>query len=151
MVVAAVVVAGQLALAVDRPAELAAPDDQRVVEQPALLQVGDQGVAWPGRRRGTGSGRSPARLPCWSQPRWKIWTNRTSRSARRRASRQLRANVPGLCTSGPYMSSTCLGSFEMSVSSGTEVCMRKAISYCAIRVWVSGSANWSVLVLVRAG
>ena len=42
MVVAAVVVGGQLALAVDGPAELAAPDDQRVVEQPALLQVRDQ-------------------------------------------------------------------------------------------------------------
>ena len=42
MVVAAIVVASQLALAVDRAAELAAPDDQRVVEQPALLEVGDQ-------------------------------------------------------------------------------------------------------------
>ena len=28
----------------------------------------------------------------------------------------------------------CLGSLEMSISSGTEVCMRKAISYWAIRV-----------------
>ena len=37
MMVAAVVVGGQRALAVDGPAELAAPDDQRVVEQPALL------------------------------------------------------------------------------------------------------------------
>ena len=79
-------------------------------------------------------------LPCWSQPRWKIWTNRTSRSASRRASRAQRANVPGLCTSGPYMSRMCLGSFEMSISSGTEVCIRKAISYWAIRAWVSGSA-----------
>ena len=90
MVVAAVVVARQLALAVDRPAELAAPDDQRVVEQPALLQVGDQGVAGLVDVAGTGCGRSPARLPCWSQPRWKICTKRTSRSASRRASRQLR-------------------------------------------------------------
>ena len=40
--VAAVVVGRQLALAVDRAAELAAPDDQRVVEQAALLQVVDQ-------------------------------------------------------------------------------------------------------------
>ena len=43
VMVAAVVVGGQLALAVDRAAELAAPDDQRVVEQAALLEVGDQG------------------------------------------------------------------------------------------------------------
>ena len=38
MMVAAVVVGGQLALAVDGAAELAAPDDQRVVEQAALLR-----------------------------------------------------------------------------------------------------------------
>ena len=31
------------------------------------------------------------------------------------------------------------GSFERSVSSGTEVCMRNAISYCAMRVVISGS------------
>ena len=42
VVVAAVVRGGELALRVDRAAELAAPDDQRVVEQPALLQVLDQ-------------------------------------------------------------------------------------------------------------
>jgi hypothetical protein len=36
---------GTAALAVDGAAELAAPDDQRVVEQPALLEVGDEPVA----------------------------------------------------------------------------------------------------------
>ena len=60
-----------------------------------------------------------------------------------------RANVPGLCTSGPYMSRMCFGSFEMSVSSGTEVCIRKAISYWAIRAWVSGSAIDSYSLLVQ--
>src|SRR5439155_25305490 len=39
MVVAPVVLLRQAALRVDRPAELAAPDDQRVVEHPALLEV----------------------------------------------------------------------------------------------------------------
>ena len=34
-----------------RAAELAAPDDQRVVEQPALLQVGEQRGDRPGRTR----------------------------------------------------------------------------------------------------
>ena len=43
VVVAAVVGLGQAALRVDRAAELAAPDDQRVVEHAALLQVLDQG------------------------------------------------------------------------------------------------------------
>src|SRR5262249_15236345 len=45
VMIAAVVVARQLALAVDRPAELAAPDHQRIVEQAALFQVGDEPVA----------------------------------------------------------------------------------------------------------
>ena len=42
VMVAAVIRGGELALRVDRPAELAAPDDQRVVEQPALLEVLDE-------------------------------------------------------------------------------------------------------------
>ena len=45
VVVAAVVLLGESALAVDRAAELAAPDDERVVEHPALLEVLDEGVA----------------------------------------------------------------------------------------------------------
>ena len=42
MMIAAVVVCRQLALAIDRAAELAAPDDQRVVQQAALLQILNQ-------------------------------------------------------------------------------------------------------------
>ena len=53
---------------------------------------------------------------------------RTPRSARRRASRQLAAKVPGVDTSGPYMSRTRRGSFEKSVTSGTLVYRRYAIS-----------------------
>ena len=45
MMVAAVVLLRQAALRVDRAAEFAAPDDQRLVEQPALLEVLDQAVA----------------------------------------------------------------------------------------------------------
>ena len=45
MVIAAVIVVRECALAVDRAAELTTPDHQRVVEQPALFQVVDQGVA----------------------------------------------------------------------------------------------------------
>src|SRR5262249_18031675 len=44
VMIAAVVVARQLALAVDRAAELAAPDDERVVEQAEALQIGQEGV-----------------------------------------------------------------------------------------------------------
>ena len=42
MMVAAVIGRRQLALRIVGAAELAAPDDERVVEQPALLQVRDQ-------------------------------------------------------------------------------------------------------------
>ena len=45
MVVAAVVLVGELALAVGGAAELAAPDDQGVVEHAALLEVLDEGRA----------------------------------------------------------------------------------------------------------
>ena len=41
VVVAAVVFAGQPALAVDRPAKFAAPDHERFIEQAALMQVVD--------------------------------------------------------------------------------------------------------------
>ena len=41
------------------------------------------------------------------------------------------------------------GSREMSITSGTEVCMRKASSYCEIRVSVSGWPSCSGLELVQ--
>ena len=37
------------------------------------------------------------------------------------------------------MSRIAFGSPEISASSGTEACMRKAISCCAMVVWISGS------------
>ena len=43
VMIAAVVRGGQVALAVNRATELAAPDDERVVEQPAPLQIENQG------------------------------------------------------------------------------------------------------------
>ncbi len=86
---------------------------------------------WPCRFSGS--------LVWWSQPRWKSWTKRTSLSAILRARRQLRAYDPGLCTSGPYMLRTSFGSLEMSVSSGTDVCIRNAISCWLMVVSISGS------------
>ena len=43
MVVPAIILAGQAALRIDRPAELSAPDDQRIIEHAALLEVLNQG------------------------------------------------------------------------------------------------------------
>ena len=52
---------------------------------------------------------------------------------------------------GPYMSRTCCGSFERSVSSGTLVCILYAISYWAMRVAISGSPKSLQLQLVELG
>ena len=45
VVVATVVILRESALAVDGPSEFSAPDDERIVEHPALLEVFDEGVA----------------------------------------------------------------------------------------------------------
>ena len=143
VVVAAVVVLGQRALAVDRAAELAAPDDQRVVEQAALLEVLDQRGRRAGRRPCTGRGSGSGRLPCWSQPRWieldephaalghpageQAVAGEAAVGVRRRRCRTCRASASARS--------------DRSVSSGTLVCMRKAISYWAMRVLISGSPN----------
>jgi hypothetical protein len=89
VVVAAVVLRGQGGLAEYGPTELAAPDEEGVVQQPAALSVGDEG----GRRlvgvTARASDLSGQVRVLWSQPRWKSWMTRTPRSASRRASRQL--------------------------------------------------------------
>ena len=46
MMIAAVVGLRQFSLAVDRAAELAAPNDERVVEHAALLEIHDERRAW---------------------------------------------------------------------------------------------------------
>ena len=77
-------------------------------------------------------------------------TNRTPRSIIRRASRQARAN-DGLSGSAPYIASVALLSLFRSISSGADVCRRKAISYEAMRVAISGSATaWSRRLFKRA-
>ena len=45
VMIAAVVVFGEFALAINRSAELPAPNHQRVIQQAALFEVGDEGVA----------------------------------------------------------------------------------------------------------
>jgi len=78
--------------------------------------------------------------------------NRTPRSANRRASRQLAAKdpSPGL---QPYRSKTCWGSWLESIRSGTLDCIWNAISYCVIRVAISGSsttASYCALIALTA-
>jgi len=69
VMIAAVVLAGQFPLAVGGSAELSTPDDERVVEEAALLQVLDQSQqGWSTSRHW--SAKWPGRFPWESHPRW---------------------------------------------------------------------------------
>ena len=90
-----VVVAAVVALRGRRAAEFAAPDDQRVLEHAALLQVGEQARRSACRWRGRWWSAWPCRLLCWSQPPMPSSMNRTPASAKRRASRHCRPKLIG--------------------------------------------------------
>ena len=62
--IAAVVVCGQLSLAVHGPAEFPAPDHQRVVQQAALLQILNQRRRGLIRLPGIDTGSAPAASAC---------------------------------------------------------------------------------------
>ena len=74
---------------------------------------------------------------------------RTPRSARRRAIRQLAAKCRASASRGRRARRCDSGSFDRSVSSGTDACIRNAISYCAIRVVISGLSTVLELDLVQ--
>ena len=76
-------------------------------------------------------------VPWKSHPQSNSCTKRTPFSTSRRASRQLLAKLAP-AGSAPYSASVSFDSRVMSITSGTEVCIRNASSYCATRVAVSG-------------
>ena len=141
--VAAVVEGGQPALAVDGPAELAAPDDQGLVEQAALLEVPDQrrrgliGItALAGDLGGQVGVLVPAAMEELDEPHAAL-----GQPARQQAVRGIR---PGPSHVGAvHLQDRCVRLADRSVNSGTEVCMRNASSYWLIRVRISGSPNSS--------
>ena len=127
-----------------RSAKLASPDHQRVLEQPAPLEVRQQGrdrpvdfLALLGQVlddvvAGTRAVAIPSPVeelnvahPSLEQPAGQ----QAVIGERRR---------PGLA---PYSSRIRAGSWRMSITSGTAICIRKASSYWLIRVSVSGSPN----------
>ena len=124
MMVAAVIVRRQLSLAIDRAAEFAAPNDQRVVQQPALLQVLDQrggrliGVAaLAGDLRWADIVLIPAAMEKLDEPH----------AALRQPAREQAIggeSAPACATPG-HRGRTCVRARrETSVSSGTDVCIR---------------------------
>ncbi len=143
VMVAPIIFASEFALTINRAAKLAAEHDERVVEHTALLEVFDE----RGGRlvdihalvfdvRGQRAVLIPAAME-------NLHHVRTPRSMSRRVRSAECAKVPGFWALGPYISRVALLSFPRSVSSGTLVCMRKAISYWAMRVCVSGSPKRS--------
>ena len=147
--IAAVVVGVERRPGNRRAAELAAPDHQRVVEQAALLEIVDQG-----RRRLVGVvalARGIASAGCRAGPSRGDRAARTARPARPAAGRagSWRRTCRAASRPGRTARSVCCGSCERSVSSGTLVCMRKAISYCAMRVAISGSPTFCELQAVE--
>ena len=124
MMVAAVVGGREVALAIDRAAELAAPDHQRVVQQAALLEVLDQrgrGLVGVAALAANLLGQRGVLVPAHVEeldeahaalgqpPGQQAVGGKRARLARRRG-RTSRTRRPARC--------------ETSVSSGTEVCMR---------------------------
>ena len=140
VMVAAVVGRGELALGVDRPPELAAPDDESIFEEASVFEILDEGegraVDVP-RLGGKHLGRElmdvPPAVIDLDEPDAAL-----ELKASRRAMSAVFWNVPGSLASSPHRSKVLSGSLPRSAISGTEDCMRKAISYCAIRAKVSG-------------
>ena len=141
MMIAAEVRRGQLALAVGRAAELAAPDHERVVEQAALLQIGDQRgaglvdvVALQREIRRQVVVLIPAAMVELDETHAALGQPAREQAVRGEACRACAPRRRKRRTSPPAR-------LLKSVSSGTEVCMRNAISYCAMRVSISGSSD----------
>ena len=137
--VPAVVILSECSLAVHGPAEFAAPNHQRVVQQPALFQVLHQRragpvhvLALPANLAGQAAVLVPAAVEQLHEPHAALTILL--------ASRQFRAKPPLTpLSSTPYIARISFVSFDKSVSPGTDVCIRNAISYWAIRVSISGS------------
>ena len=129
MMVTAVVIPGQFALAIDRAAKFTTPHDERFLEHVALLQIFDEG---PGGLVNVAALVADVPRQVVVLVPTTVEQLDTLHTTFRHPPSQQAAKVPGVPTSGPYMSSTCFGSFEMSFSSGTDICIRNAISYCAI-------------------
>ena len=129
------VVAAVAALRAGRAAELGGPDHDRLVEQPALLQVLEQPGDRPVDLGAAGRRGSACRSLCASQSPapplqpWKICTKRTPRSTSRRAARHMLAEGPRSRRGPGRRAAAWLAvSSANSSTSGTAVCMRKASS-----------------------
>ena len=145
--------AGGAAFAERRAAELAAADDQRVVEQAALLQILDQGRDRLVHRRAflrqtildvrfaLGAVEIPAPIEELHEPHSLLGQPPGEQAV------VGKTGPPGVA---PYASSVSADSREMSITSGTAVCIRNANSYWAMRVSVSGWPSSRACIAFRS-
>ena len=114
-----------------RAAELAAPDDERVVEQPALLEVGEQrgdGLVGLAAAASSVSPMSSPASPWWSQSRV-IELHEADAALDQPAGEQAVVGERGLARLGAVQLERLVGLAATGPSApGTLVCMRKAIS-----------------------
>ena len=152
MMVAAVVVRRELALAVDRAAEFAAPDDQRVVEQAALLQVlrSSAADAWSVSRHCAGDLLAarfavlvPAAVEELDEAHAALGQPAGQQAVGRERAGLLRVRAVQL---EDVLAAPSRG---RSVPAPRSAC-GKAISYCAMRVAISGSPNSSSFNLIES-
>ena len=146
MMVAAIIGRREAALAVNGAAEFAAPDHQRVVQHAALFQVLDQRG---GRLIGFLAALRqilrqlavvvPVAMEKLDEAHAALGQPPRQQAIRREGARLFRIRPVQLERRAPV-------SLERSVNSGTELCMRNAISYCAMRVAISGSPNSSSFI-----
>ena len=142
------VVVAAVALGHRRAAEFAAPDHQRVVEHAALLEVLDQ------RGRGLvdllGHAGDLVFDAAVMVPVAVIKLDEAHAALGQPPGQQA---VGGEGAVGPLACRTCPAvspaSSEMSISSGTLLCMRKAISYWLIRVAISGIVHHRVVQSIQ--
>ena len=107
MMVAPIFFSLECPLAVNRAPELTAPNEQRIVQQAATLEVLDQSPSRLINFLGLPAnilGQITVMIPAAVKDLYKI---ETPRSVMRRASRQLLPNVPDLVASDPYRSRMC--------------------------------------------
>ena len=133
------VVVAAVALRHRRAAELAAPDDERLVEQAALLQVQDQC-----RRRLVHLARlhgDVALDPAVVVPVAVVELHETHAALDEAPRQQAVGGEAAVERRDSVRRAHVRGLARQVVSSGTLVCMRNAISYCARRAATSGSST----------
>ena len=135
-----VVIAAVAALAHRRAAEFAGPDDERVLEHAALLEVGDEGHA--GAVDFLGLELDAVLHAAVVVPVLVVELDEAHAALGQPAGEQaVRGERSVARLAAVEFADRAAARSAMSISSGTLACILNAISYCAMRVAISGSST----------